>query len=130
MASAKASLKGERISGQEAKKAGEEWAQRAGSKIDSTVKHPLPFPFASLNIFLPFQINYARKELHEADKTIAAKASQAESKLDQLKYDSAAQYDKSKQEAKQSIDKFDKTVEKKTAEAKSGISSWFGFGGK
>jgi hypothetical protein len=27
-------------------------------------------------------------------------------------------------------DKFDATVEKKTAEAKSGISSWFGFGGK
>ena len=130
MASAKASLKGERISGQEAKKAGEEWAQRAGSKIDSTVKHPLPFPFASLNLGLPFQINDARAKMHEADRSIAAKASQAESKLDQLKYDSAAQYDKTKQEAKQSIDKFDKTVEKKTAEAKSGISSWFGFGGK
>ena len=130
MASAKASLKGERISGQEAKKAGEEWAQRAGSKIDSTVRHPLPFSFASLNLGLLFQINDARAKMHEADKTIAAKASQAESKLDQLKYDSAAQYDKSKQEAKQSIDKFDKTVEKKTAEAKSGISSWFGFGGK
>ena len=68
--------------------------------------------------------------MHEADKTIAAKASQAESKLDKLKYDSAASYDKTKQEAKQSIDKFDKTVEKKTAEAKSGLSSWFGFGGK
>ena len=129
MASAKASLKGERISGQEAKKAGEEWAQRAGSKIDSTVKHPLPFPYASLN-WVWFQINDARAKMHEADKTIAAKASQAESKLDQLKYDSAAQYDKTKQETKQSIDKFDKTVEKKAAEAKSGISSWFGFGGK
>ena len=79
---------------------------------------------------LLFQINDLSAKTHEADKTIAAKASQAESKLDQLKYDSAAQYDKTKQEAKQSIDKFDKTVEKKAAEAKSGISSWFGFGGK
>ena len=68
--------------------------------------------------------------MHEADRVIAAKASQAESKLDKLKYDSAAQFDKTKKEAKDSIDKFDKTVERKTAEAKSGLSSWFGFGGK
>jgi hypothetical protein len=40
VASAKASLKGQKVSGEEAKKAGEEWAQKAGSKIDSTVGYP------------------------------------------------------------------------------------------
>ena len=54
MASAKASLKGERISGQEAKKAGEEWAAKAGSKIDSTVEHPLPFSFCITKDFPAF----------------------------------------------------------------------------
>ncbi|KAI9872935.1 MAG: hypothetical protein M1823_008042, partial [Watsoniomyces obsoletus] len=39
----------------------------------------------------------------------------------------AAEYaDKTGKELKQSIDKFDKTVERKTSEAKGGISSWFG----
>ena len=37
VASAKASLKGQKVSGEEAKKQGEEWAQKAGSKLDSTV---------------------------------------------------------------------------------------------
>ena len=36
--SAKASLRGQNISGAEAKKQGEEWAQIAGSKIDHTVR--------------------------------------------------------------------------------------------
>ena len=35
--SAKASMRGQNISGAEAKKQGEEWAQIAGSKIDNTV---------------------------------------------------------------------------------------------
>ena len=39
-ASAKSSIKGERVSGDVAKKQGEEWAQIAGSKIDNTVCHP------------------------------------------------------------------------------------------
>lgn len=68
--------------------------------------------------------------MREADKTIIAKAREAENKVDNLKHESAAQLDKSKKEAKESIANFDKTVERKTAEAKSGISSWFGFGGK
>lgn len=57
---------------------------------------------------------------------------EAESKLDKFKHDSAAQFEKTKnttgKELNQSIDKFDQTVEKKAADAKSGISSWFGFG--
>ena len=36
--SAKTSMRGQNISGAEAKKQGEEWAQIAGSKIDHTVR--------------------------------------------------------------------------------------------
>lgn len=58
--------------------------------------------------------------------------SEAEAKFEKLKNNTASQFDKSKNDTKkefnQSIDNFDKTVERKTAEAKSGISSWFGFG--
>ncbi|KAF6229715.1 hypothetical protein HO173_011362 [Letharia columbiana] len=111
--SAKASLKGQNISGAEAKKQGEEWAQIAGSKIDHTVDD-------------------VRNKVHDADKTISAKVSEAEAKFEKLKNNTASQFDKSKNDTKkefnQSIDNFDKTVERKTAEAKSGISSWFGFG--
>lgn len=57
---------------------------------------------------------------------------EAENKFDKFKNDSAAQFEKTKKdkgkELNQSIDTFDKTVEKKAADAKSGISSWFGFG--
>jgi len=78
------------------------------------------------------QVNDARNKIHDADKTITKNMGEAESKLDKIKHDSAAQYEKTKKETakelNQSIDNFDKTVEKKTAEAKSGISSWFGFG--
>ena len=46
--SAKASMRGQNISGAEAKKQGEEWAQIAGSKIDHTVC------LFSKRIFIPF----------------------------------------------------------------------------
>ena len=46
--------------------------------------------------------------------------------------DTAAQAEKTgkdtRKEAHDAIDKFDKTVERKASEAKSGLSSWFGFG--
>lgn len=70
--------------------------------------------------------------MHDADKIIAQKASEVEAKFDKLKHDGAAQFEKTKKETGKemhdTIDKFDKTVERKTSEAKSGISSWFGFG--
>lgn len=57
--------------------------------------------------------------------------SEAEAKLEKLKNDTASQFDKTKNDTKkefnQSVDNFDKTVERKASEAKSGISSWFGF---
>ena len=35
-----------------------------------------------------------------------------------------------RKEAHDAVENFDKTVERKTSEAKNGIASWFGFGGK
>ena len=48
-----------------------------------------------------------------------AKLAEASSKAEQYRKDAAKEINKE-------VDKFDKTVEKKTTEAKSGISSWFG----
>lgn len=124
-------MKGQRVSGQEARKQGEEWAQIAGSKIDSTVSSVLLHSSSLLSNALP-QVNDVRKTVHDADSTITKKVAEVESKFDKLKADSASQLEKTKKETEkefnQSIDNFDKTVERKTAEAKSGISSWFGFG--
>ena len=53
--SAKASMRGQNISGAEAKKQGEEWAQIAGSKIDSTVR------FLSNMILIPFRSGHANQ---------------------------------------------------------------------
>lgn len=58
--------------------------------------------------------------------------SEAEAKFEKLKNETASQFDKTRNDTKkefsQSVDNFDKTVERKASEAKSGISSWFGFG--
>lgn len=70
--------------------------------------------------------------MNEADSKIGAQLSSADSKFQQLKSDGKSQFDQARKdtsrELQETVDKFDKTVEKKTAEAKSGISSWFGFG--
>lgn len=59
---------------------------------------------------------------------------EAGSKLDQVKDDGTkkldAAYKETSKDLKETADNFDKTVTKKTSEAKSGISSWLGFGGK
>lgn len=131
--SAKASLKGQSVSSAEAKKQGEEWAQIAGSKIDRTV---CLLSFSSLygwsQLTTSVQVDDVRSKVHDADKTISSKVSEAEAKFEKLKNDTASQFDKTKNDTKkefnQSVDTFDKTVERKTSEAKSGISSWFGFG--
>ncbi|MCJ1227343.1 hypothetical protein MMC12_003998 [Toensbergia leucococca] len=114
-ASASAKLKSELPgSGKEAKTQGEEWAQKAGSKLDNTVDE-------------------ARAQVKAADAQIGAKMSEADSKLHQLKSDGISKLEETRKttgkELKDTVNTFDKTVEKKTAEAKSGISSWFGFGG-
>ena len=48
-----------------------------------------------------------------------AKLADAQNKAEQFRKDAAKELNKE-------VDKFDKTVEKKTSEAKSGISSWLG----
>ena len=78
------------------------------------------------------QVGDARKSIRETDATIAQKAREAEGKVSSFTKDTVAQAEKSAnqtgKEAHDAIDKFDKTVERKTSEAKSGIASWLGFG--
>ncbi|KAL8826935.1 MAG: hypothetical protein Q9191_003490 [Dirinaria sp. TL-2023a] len=106
-------IKGKDYSTKEAQKQGEEWAQKAGSKIDQTVAD-------------------ARNSIRETDATIAQQTREAQGKVSSFTKDTLAQAEKSAQqtgkEANNAIDKFDKTVERKTSEAKSGILSWLGFG--
>ena len=75
-----------------------------------------------------------RGKINEADSKMTREFGKAEGKVEQFSKDSAKTLEKDKNSTSKSlsegIDKFDKTVEKKTAEAKSGVSSWFGFGGK
>jgi ferritin-like metal-binding protein YciE len=66
--------------------------------------------------------------LHDADKTITKKMGEAENKLDKFKSDTVSKLEQTKKETGREIDKFDQVIEKKTVDAKSGISSWFGFG--
>lgn len=74
----------------------------------------------------------ARKQIHDADALIAQKAREAEDKMSALAHNTVAQAEEaakqSRRDANKSIENFDKTVERKVVEAKSGISSWFGFG--
>ena len=78
------------------------------------------------------QVDEARRKLDEGDALLTQKAREAQAKAQQLK---AGAGDKLKTMGKETekdfhqvVDNFDKTVERKTSEAKSGISSWFGFG--
>ena len=94
-------------------------------------------PLTTLN--LPFndflmkhQVNEARSTVKQADATIGAKVKEADGKLHQLASEGKSQFGQARkdatQELKETADKFDETVERKTKEAKSGISSWLGFG--
>ena len=73
-----------------------------------------------------------RGKVGEADRKVTREFGKAEGKLEQFSKDAANTLEKDKnatgKSLSENIDKFDKTVEKKTSEAKSGISSWFGFG--
>lgn len=79
----------------------------------------------------PIQARDVREKLDAADAKIGQKAHEADAKLHQLKADGTKQFQQAKNETarelQETADKFDKTVGKKTAEAKAGISSWFGF---
>ena len=109
--------------GKEAEKRGEAFASQAGKTLDDTVIPPSSQMRTSLILTDTSQVAEAK-----------AKAAEAEKAAEQYSKDGKAKFEKYSKEAKAelnaTIDQFDKTVEQKTAEAKSGISSWFGFGKK
>lgn len=90
--------------------------------------------FCPLNIVTTnlHQVGDVRAKVSEVDAKISEKAHEADGKFQQLKADGSKQFDQARKdtarEMKETTDKFDETVGKKAAEAKSGISSWFGFG--
>lgn len=79
----------------------------------------------------PVQARDVREKVDIADAKIGQKAHEADAKFHQLKADGTKQFTQAKndtaRELQETADTFDKTVGKKTAEAKSGLSSWFGF---
>ncbi|KAI4151057.1 MAG: hypothetical protein LQ340_003720 [Diploschistes diacapsis] len=93
--------------GKEAQKQGEEWASRAGKSVDKGVAD-------------------AKALGKDYEKQLNKTVGDVESKLSHLKSDAASKFEGARKDSKQEIDNFDKTVERKTAEAKSGVSSWFG----
>lgn len=82
----------------------------------------------ALRLTHAFQIANARDKVHETDAKIGAKFGEADTKLHQLAADGKQATKDTGRELKETADKFDNLVEKKASEAKSGISSWFGFG--
>ena len=65
------------------------------------------------------QIDNVRDTVRRADQRATRFTREEADKLDRARQDIAKEFN-------EKVDNFDKTVEKKTAEAKSGISSWFG----
>ena len=74
----------------------------------------------------------ARKSIHDADALIAQRAREAEDKMAALAHNAMVEAEESakqaRKDANKSIDNFDKTVERKVVEAKTGIAHWLGFG--
>ncbi|KAI4245817.1 MAG: hypothetical protein L6R40_002345 [Gallowayella cf. fulva] len=109
VSAAGARLRGQDPSGKEVQKKGEVLAKEAGATIDRTVDN-------------------VRADIRNADKAINSKIHEAGNKLEQLKGEGSKTLDETSKELQQTADNFDKKVTQKTAEAKSGISSWLGFG--
>ncbi|KAI1462812.1 hypothetical protein F4805DRAFT_452639 [Annulohypoxylon moriforme] len=101
--------------GEEAKKDAEKYGAQAGAKVDNTVSNPVAlytFPVIDSNMSSNKQLSKTQAELRKAA-------------------DEAEAYAKDARAATQKkIDEFDKKVEAEASKAKSGISSWFGGGGK
>ena len=53
---------------------------------------------------------------------------EADKSIEHMKAESIAKAKELRKDTDKKIDEFDETVIRKTKEAKSGISSWFGFG--
>lgn len=74
------------------------------------------------------QVDNVRADIRQADRLITSKMHEAGSKVDQLKDEGTKALKDTSKELQQTADSFDKKVSQKTSEAKSGISSWLGFG--
>ncbi|KAL8783096.1 MAG: hypothetical protein Q9213_004853 [Squamulea squamosa] len=109
VSAAGARLRGQDLSSKEAQKTGEVLAKEAGATLDRTVDN-------------------VRADIRQADKVINSKIHEAGTKVDQLKDEGAKALKDTSKELQQTADNFDKKVNQKTSEAKSGISSWLGFG--
>lgn len=72
-------------------------------------------------IFCRAKVDYARNKFTEAEKSAEKLASDARKKLEQARKEAG-------KELHETVENFDKTVERKAVEAKNGLSSWFGFG--
>jgi len=102
-----------------AKKQAEADAHRASAKIKSE---------------LPGRGEEYKKEaevtLAQAGAKIDSYTNKAHSELQKATSNAEAYAKSAKADALKKVDQFDATVEKKAAEAKNGVSSWLGFGGK
>ncbi|EXJ84927.1 hypothetical protein A1O3_05602 [Capronia epimyces CBS 606.96] len=84
----------------EAEKKAEAWASQVGQKVDRTSAD-------------------AKNKFVQAEADAKSKFAEAEAKAKDFGSKTSTEFNSA-------VDKFDKTVEEKTAKAKSGISSWFG----
>ena len=71
-------------------------------------------------------------DANKFDAKVSKGVTIAENKAIELEKEAAKKFESIKEATRkdlsQTVDNFDKTVERKAAEAKSGLSSWFGFG--
>lgn len=106
--------------GSQAEKDAEKFGAQAGAKMDQFVSF-----LAHLTQFTPLNREIDRESrrltLYQSQQSSKAQADAAK-----LKADAEAYGKDLKQDALKKVDEFDRKVETKTAEAKSGISSWFG----
>ena len=69
--------------------------------------------------------------MHQCGKLISSsQTNKAHSELQKATSAAEAYAKDARDVTMKKVDEFDATVERKAAEAKSGVSSWFGFGGK
>lgn len=71
------------------------------------------------------QVDSVRGEIRQADKVVTSKLHEVEDEAAKKLKDT---YKETSKELQQTADNFDKTVTRKTVEAKTGIASWLGFG--
>ncbi|KAL8674645.1 MAG: hypothetical protein Q9168_000953 [Polycauliona sp. 1 TL-2023] len=109
VSAAGARLKGQDLSTKEAQKKGEVFAKEAGATFDRAADD-------------------VRGNIRQADQVITSKMHEAGTKVDQLKDEGTKAFNDTGKQLQQTADSFDKKVNQKTSEAKSGISSWLGFG--